>query len=134
MSKRKKSYENRMYSTPNNIYYDETMVNPNNFNKSTYNYPNYLMNNMNGNINNVMDILNNIDFKNLNNMLSFMRDGFDINKASDFINKDINYNSGIYNENVINLLTSLKFVLKSEFNDIIDKFIQFYMDEINKEK
>lgn len=140
MSKRKKSYQSRMYDPSNNTYYDERMVNPNSFNNS-YNYPNFPMNGLNNNfnLNNIFDILNNIDLKNLNNILSFMTDGFDINKfnAADFMPESNlkNYeDKNSYNEIIINFFNSLKPILKIEFNDMLDRFIQFYMDELNKEK
>ena len=143
MSKRKKSYENRMYDT-SNTYYDERMMNTHNFNNGAYNFGNFPMNNPNVpnnnfNLNNIFDILNNIDFKNLNNIMSFMTDGFDINKfnMSDYVpeNNFKNYDfKNSNNEMLINFLNSLKPILKIEFIDLLDRFIQFYMDEVNSEK
>ena len=111
------------------------------------NYPNMAINNVqdvfkNGfNLNNIFEFLNSIDFRNLNAIIGLMSDGLDINNINfgNFNNNEETYknytNQSTYNnEMVINFFNSLKPILRSEFIDIIDNFIQFYMDEINKEK
>ena len=142
MSKRKKSYDK---INDNNNYYNNRMLDLNNqyFN----NYPNMAINNVqdvfrNGfNLNNIFEFLNSIDFRNLNAIIGLMSDGLDINNINfgNFNNNEETYknytNQSTYNnEMVINFFNSLKPILRSEFIDIIDNFIQFYMDEINKEK
>lgn len=142
MSKRKKSY-NKI--NDDNNYYNNRMLDLNNqyFN----NYPNMAINNVqdvfrNGfNLNNIFEFLNSIDFRNLNAIIGLMSDGLDINNINfgNFNNNEETYknytNQSTYNnEMVINFFNSLKPILRSEFIDIIDNFIQFYMDEINKEK
>ena len=129
----------------NNNYYNNRMLDLNNqyFN----NYPNMAINNVqdvfrNGfNLNNIFEFLNSIDFRNLNAIIGLMSDGLDINNINfgNFNNNEETYknytNQSTYNnEMVINFFNSLKPILRSEFIDIIDNFIQFYMDEINKEK
>lgn len=142
MSKRKKSYDK---INDDNNYYNNRMLDLNNqyFN----NYPNMAINNVqdvfrNGfNLNNIFEFLNSIDFRNLNTIIGLMSDGLDINNINfgNFNNNEETYknytNQSTYNnEMVINFFNSLKPILRSEFIDIIDNFIQFYMDEINKEK
>lgn len=142
MSKRKKSYDK---INDDNNYYNNRMLDLNNqyFN----NYPNMAINNVqdvfrNGfNLNHIFEFLNNIDFKNLSAIIGLMSDGLDINNINfgNFNNNEETYknytNQSTYNnEIVINFFSSLKPILRSEFMDIIDNFIQFYMDEINKEK
>ena len=142
MSKRKKSYDK---INDDNNYYNNRMLDLNNeyFN----NYPNMAINNVqdvfrNGfNLNNIFEFLNSIDFRNLNAIIGLMSDGLDINNINfgNFNNNEETYknytNQSTYNnEMVINFFNSLKPILRSEFIDIIDNFIQFYMDEINKEK
>lgn len=142
MSKRKKSYDK---INDDNNYYNNRMLDLNNqyFN----NYPNMAINNIqdvfrNGfNLNNIFEFLNSIDFRNLNAIIGLMSDGLDINNINfgNFNNNEETYknytNQSTYNnEMVINFFNSLKPILRSEFIDIIDNFIQFYMDEINKEK
>lgn len=142
MSKRKKSYDK---INDDNNYYNNRMLDLNNqyFN----NYPNMAINNVqdvlrNGfNLNNIFEFLNSIDFRNLNAIIGLMSDGLDINNINfgNFNNNEETYknytNQSTYNnEIVINFFNSLKPILRSEFIDIIDNFIQFYMDEINKEK
>lgn len=142
MSKRKKSYYK---INDDNNYYNNRMLDLNNqyFN----NYPNMAINNVqdvfrNGfNLNNIFEFLNSIDFRNLNTIIGLMSDGLDINNINfgNFNNNEETYknytNQSTYNnEMVINFFNSLKPILRSEFIDIIDNFIQFYMDEINKEK
>lgn len=142
MSKRKKSYDK---INDDNNYYNKRMLDLNNqyFN----NYPNMAINNVqdvfrNGfNLNNIFEFLNSIDFRNLNAIIGLMSDGLDINNINfgNFNNNEETYknytNQSTYNnEMVINFFNSLKPILRSEFIDIIDNFIQFYMDEINKEK
>lgn len=142
MSKRKKSYDK---INDDNNYYNNRMLDLNNqyFN----NYPNMAINNVqdvfrNGfNLNHIFEFLNNIDFKNLSAIIGLMSDGLDINNINfgNFNNNEETYknytNQSTYNnEIVINFFNSLKPILRSEFIDIIDNFIQFYMDEINKEK
>ncbi len=142
MSKRKKSYDK---INDDNNYYNNRMLDLNNqyFN----NYPNMAINNVqdvfrNGfNLNHIFEFLNNIDFKNLSAIIGLMSDGLDINNINfgNFNNNEETYknytNQSTYNnEIVINFFNSLKPILRSEFMDIIDNFIQFYMDEINKEK
>lgn len=142
MSKRKKSYDK---INDDNNYYNNRMLDLNNqyFN----NYPNMAINNVqdvfrNGfNLNHIFEFLNNIDFKNLSAIIGLMSDGLDINNINfgNFNNNEETYknytNQSTYNnEIVINFFSSLKPILRSEFIDIIDNFIQFYMDEINKEK
>ena len=142
MSKRKKSYDK---INDDNNYYNNRMLDLNNqyFN----NYPNMAINNVqdvfrNGfNLNNIFEFLNSIDFRNLNAIIGLMSDGLDINNINfgNINNNEETYknytNQSTYNnEMVINFFNSLKPILRSEFIDIIDNFIQFYMDEINKEK
>lgn len=142
MSKRKKSYDK---INDDNNYYNNRMLDLNNqyFN----NYPNMAINNVqdvfrNGfNLNNIFEFLNSVDFRNLNAIIGLMSDGLDINNINfgNFNNNEETYknytNQSTYNnEMVINFFNSLKPILRSEFIDIIDNFIQFYMDEINKEK
>lgn len=142
MSKRKKSYDK---INDDNNYYNNRMLDLNNqyFN----NYPNMAINNVQDvfrnvfNLNNIFEFLNSIDFRNLNAIIGLMSDGLDINNINfgNFNNNEETYknytNQSTYNnEMVINFFNSLKPILRSEFIDIIDNFIQFYMDEINKEK
>lgn len=142
MSKRKKSYDK---INDDNNYYNNRMLDLNNqyFN----NYPNMAINNVqdvfrNGfNLNHIFEFLNSIDFKNLSAIIGLMSDGLDINNINfgNFNNNEETYKnytsqSTYNNEIVINFFNSLKPILRSEFIDIIDNFIQFYMDEINKEK
>lgn len=135
MSKRKKSYDRVEYS---NDYYNNRMMD---FNTSTPNYSfnpyntNYLLNNPNDiynklNFNNMLNVLNNIDLNNLNSIVSLLSNGVDINGSlynnfGDFQNR---------NEVLINFLNSLKPMLGVEFTGLIDRFIEFYMKEINDEK
>ena len=142
MSKRKKSYDK---INDDNNYYNNRMLDLNNqyFN----NYPNMAINNVQDvfrnvfNLNNIFEFLNSIDFRNLNAIIGLVSDGLDINNINfgNFNNNEETYknytNQSTYNnEMVINFFNSLKPILRSEFIDIIDNFIQFYMDEINKEK
>lgn len=143
MSKRKKSYDK---INDDNNYYSNRMIDLNN-NQYFNNYSNTPINNIqdifrNGfNLNHIFEMLNNIDFKNLNAIMHLMSDGFDINNINfgnlnnnDGIYKNYTNNSTYNNEMVINFFNSLKPILGDEFINIIDNFIQFYMDEINKEK
>lgn len=143
MSKRKKSYDE---INDDNNYYSNRMIDLNN-NKYFNSYPNMVINNVqdvfrNGfNLNHIFEFLNNIDFKNLNAIMGLMSDGLDINNINfgNFNNNEETYknytNQSTYNnEMVINFFNSLKPILRNEFIDIIDNFIQFYMDDINKEK
>lgn len=141
MSKRKKSY-NRMREE--NPYYVEKMMEPSNaqyFNP----YYNMQMNNMNNqmydnnfkngfNYGNIMELLSTIDFKNLNNIMSFMSDGFDINNFNLGNFNSNNINNTYNHEIIISFFNSLKPILGIDYSNIADKFIQFYMDEINGEK
>lgn len=143
MSKRKKSYDK---INDDNNYYSNRMIDLNN-NQYFNNYSNTPINNIqdifrNGfNLNHIFEMLNNIDFKNLNAIMHLMSDGFDINNINfgnlnnnDGIYKNYTNNSTYNNEMVINFFNSLKPILGDEFINVIDNFIQFYMDEINKEK
>lgn len=115
MSKRKRIYIEDYYQDQNKIQY----------------------NNLLANYNNIVDLLNNIDVNNLRNVISMIFNGNDINNFNfNDLNKEVNYIDNIYNRNeaVINFFNCLKVVLKDEFSEIMDKFIKFYMDEINNEK
>ena len=143
MSKRKKGY-NRMHDDYNNDRIPEVNNLNNQYFNTFPNYPNMYMNNPqnileNGiNFNNLFDFLNNVDIKNLNTLVSLISDGFDINNfGMNLENNYKTYNSeNIFNtnESIINFLNSLKPILRVEVRDIIDKFIKFYMDELNGEK
>lgn len=117
MSKKKRSYiDNGL-----NYYQDQ--------NRLPYN-------NLLVNYNNIVDLLNNIDMNNLKNAISMIFNGNDINKFN-FNEGNTEVNSiDIYNRNevIINFFSCLKVVLRQEFCDVIDRFIEFYMDEINKER
>ncbi len=117
MSKKKRSY----IDDGLNYYYDQNRLPYNNI------FTNY---------NNILDLLNNIDVNNLKNAISMIFDGNDINKFN-FNNGNKEVNSiDIYNRNevIINFFNSLKGILKEDFYEIVDRFIGFYMDEINKER
>ena len=111
MSKRKKSYDRAEYE---NNYYNNRLID------SNY----------------IMDVLNNVDINNLNNIFSLLSNGFDINNNFNVENKTNNIFDEIHNKNeiIINFLNSLKPLLGIEFGNIIDRFIDFYMEEINSEK
>ena len=83
-----------------------------------------------------MYVLNNVDINNLNNIFSLLSNGFDINNNFNVENKTNNIFDEIHNKNeiIINFLNSLKPLLGIEFGNIIDRFIDFYMEEINSEK
>ncbi|AID44245.1 hypothetical protein SFBM_0306 [Candidatus Arthromitus sp. SFB-mouse-Japan] len=138
MSKRKKSYDRAEYE---NNYYNNRLIDSNyvgnNFNP--YLNTKFQFNNFNdiyNNLNNIMDVLNNVDINNLNNIFSLLSNGFDINNNFNVENKTNNIFDEIHNKNeiIINFLNSLKPLLGIEFGNIIDRFIDFYMEEINSEK
>lgn len=139
MSKRKKSYDRAEYE--NNYYNNNRLIDSNyvgnNFNP--YLNTKFQFNNFNdiyNNLNNIMDVLNNVDINNLNNIFSLLSNGFDINNNFNVENKTNNIFDEIHNKNeiIINFLNSLKPLLGIEFGNIIDRFIDFYMEEINSEK
>lgn len=145
MSKRKKSYDRIDYTNGyyNNGYYNSRMMDCNaqipNYSFTPYNN-NFLTNNIQDtynklNFNNMIDVLNNIDMNNLNNIVSLLSNGVDINNNLNYENLYNNFGEfQNRNEVLINFLNSLKPMLGIEFSEIIDKFIDFYMEEINKEK
>ncbi len=132
MSKRKKSYD-RVEFSPN--YYNRIGEPQYNYPYNPFNFqiPQDTYNKMN--FNNMLDVLNNIDMNNLNNIFSLLSNGVDINNN---LNNEYTQNTfkGIKNKNevVINFFNSLKPILGDEFYEIIDRFIEFYMEEINREK
>lgn len=140
MSKRKKSYDKVHEGNP---YYTGKLMEPNNM---QYLNPYYYMqmhnmgnpvygNNFRNDFNygNIMETLNNMDLKNLNNIMSLISDGFDINNFN--LEKFIGDINNTYdNEIIISFFNSLKPLLGIDYSNIVDKFIQFYMDEINGEK
>lgn len=138
MSKRKKYYNKE------NIYCDDGKKNINNSYMDYGNYQNIFPNNYqdilgnNINWNNIMSIVNSPEFKKLNNIISLMNNGVDINNFGnfDFQNDSEEFRKmDIYNSEIIlGFFNSLKPILGNEFGDVIDRFIQFYMDDINKEK
>lgn len=117
MSKRKKSY-NRVYDCNYGLNNDSNQC---------------LM--YQDNLYKMFNTLGNMDFRNLINIISLISDGFDINDIKlDKFNYE-NINNGTYiNENVINFFVALKPILGIEIGNIIDKFIEFYMNEINNEE
>lgn len=74
----------------------------------------------------------NMDFRKLATLMNLVSDGFDINNIN-FENSNYkNMNNSTYvNESVINFFIALKPILGIEIGNIIDKFIEFYMSEIN---
>ncbi|BAK80801.1 hypothetical protein [Candidatus Arthromitus sp. SFB-rat-Yit] len=134
MSKRKK-YNNKIEYE--NGCYDNRFID-NNFNSYLYNrgFQTNNFNDMYKNLNNMIGVLNNMDIDNLNNIFSLISNGFDINNNVNIPNNKENIFDEINNktEIVINFLNSLKPLLGIEFTHIINKFIDFYMEEVNSEK
>ena len=139
MSKRKKSYNKineNIYSNQQNNISDSYMDYGNYQNTFSNSVQDIFRNNINWN--NIMNIMNSPEFRKINSIISLMSNGVDINNFDNlnFQNGDGDFEKmDVYNsELVLRFFNSLKPLLGNEFGDIIDRFIQFYMDDINKEK
>lgn len=87
------------------------------------------------NFNNILSMINQDDINRLYNVINLISNGFDINNINFKNDENTNFNNCTYNsEDIINFFNSLKPFLGMEINSIIDKFLDFYMDEINMDK
>ncbi len=132
MSKRKKTYK-----INDGIYFENQQKKDEDLCREYHNNYQSMFKN-NANLNNILGLLNYIDLGKLNNIISFMYNGIDINSFGDIdipnTNKSIE-NINVYDSEIIlNFLNSLKPILGNEFGSVVDRFIQFYIDDINKEK
>ncbi len=132
MSKRKKTYK-----INDGIYFENQQKKDEDLCREYHNNYQSMFKN-NANLNNILGLLNYIDLGKLNNIIYFMYNGIDINSFGDIdipnTNKSIE-NINVYDSEIIlNFLNSLKPILGNEFGSVVDRFIQFYIDDINKEK
>lgn len=82
-------------------------------------------------INNILCTLTKEDINRINTAINLISNGFNIN--------ELNYKNEIgdftyRNEVIINFFNSLKPFMGMEMSNIIDKFLTFFMDEINRDK
>lgn len=88
------------------------------------------------NFNNILSRISQEDIDRLFNIANIISNGFDINNMNfKDDNENSNFNACTYNsEDIVNFFNSLKPFMGVEINLIIDKFLNFYMDEINIDK